>query len=138
MSRRDAARVLRFYQIPFSVPVFPMEQVAQQSFLDRLGGESVVSEWTRVFYESVAQDPVLAPLFPEDLTESREKQAAFFVEFLGGPARYSERYGQPFMRYRHRHVRIGQPERDAWMARVSEALLALVPDNPVHPGIPLR
>ena len=41
---------------------------------------------------------------------------AFFVEFFGGPPLYSERYGQPFLRFRHRKVKIGQPERDAWMA----------------------
>jgi hemoglobin len=94
----------------------------ESMLIERLGGEPAVRRWVDLFYDAVARDPVLAPLFPGDLSESRDKQFAFFVQMLGGPALYQERYGQPFLRYRHRKVRIGVPERDAWMLRVMEAL----------------
>jgi len=82
--------------------------------LNRIGGEEAVGRWMTLFYDQVARHPVLAPLFTADLNVSREKQTAYMIEFLGGPANYTETYGKPFLRFRHRHVKIGQPERDAW------------------------
>ena len=92
--------------------------------LERLGGEEGIRRWVDRFYDQVPQDPVLAPLFPPDLSVSREKQAAYFTEFFGGPPLYSQTFGRPFMRYLHRNVRIGQPERDAWMNGMMAALRA--------------
>lgn len=89
--------------------------------LERLGGEEGIVRWVTRFYEAVAGDPVLAPLF-SDLERARTRQVDYFVEFFGGPKRYSERYGRPFLRFRHRKFRIGQAERDAWMRLVIAAL----------------
>ncbi len=100
-----------------------------ETFLQRLGGEEAVRRWVTLFYDAVSQDAVLAPLFPEDLTDSRDKQFAFFVQYFGGPALYSERYGNPFLRYLHRHVKIGRPERDAWMLRLMETLRQVISDE---------
>ena len=94
----------------------------------RLGGEEPIREWVARFYDQVAADPVLAPLFPDDLRMSREKQFRFFVQFFGGPELYQEKYGPAFMRYQHRHVKIGQPERDAWMADLMAALAEITDD----------
>ena len=89
--------------------------------LERLGGEDGIARWVTRFYEKVARDPGLAPLFA-DLERARSKQQDYFVELFGGPRRYSERHGPPFLRYKHRAFRIGQPERDAWMRLALEAL----------------
>ena len=89
--------------------------------LQRLGGEEGIARWVARFYDKVARDAVLAPLF-EDLERARAKQHDYFVELFGGPKRYSERHGPPFLRFKHRHFRIGQAERDAWMRLVIEAL----------------
>lgn len=97
--------------------------------LHRLGGEEGVWRWVDRFYDRIAADPVLAPLFTRDLDESKRRQHAFFVEFFGGAARYSERFGRPFMRFRHRHVKIGPAERDAWMRLVMESLAEEVSDE---------
>lgn len=88
--------------------------------LERLGGEAAIERWVRSFYAKVAQDPVLSPMF-EDLERAREKQQAYFVEFFGGPNRYTQQYGRPFLRFKHRQFRIGRPERDAWMRLAMEA-----------------
>lgn len=107
----------------------PMSDSVAETFLQRLGGEEAVRRWVNLFYDAVSQDAVLAPLFPEDLTDSRDKQFAFFVQYFGGPALYSERYGNPFLRYLHRHVKIGQRERDAWMLRLMETLRQVISDE---------
>jgi len=99
--------------------------------LQQLGGEAGIRRWVDRFYSRVPGDAVLAPLFPSDLTESRDKQFAFFVEFFGGPALYSERYGQAFLRYKHRKVGIGVPERDAWMNLMMDSLKPEVSDAAV-------
>ncbi len=98
--------------------------------LNRLGGEPAVAEWVRLFYARVAADPLLAPMF-HDLESARAKQLAYFVEFFGGPKRYTEAYGRAFLRYKHRHFRIGQAERDAWMQHVMAALREVVTDAAV-------
>jgi hemoglobin len=89
--------------------------------VERLGGEAGIARWVQRFYEKVAREPVLAPMF-EDLERAQAKQIAYFVELFGGPKRYSEQYGPPFLRFKHRAFRIGQPERDAWMLLAMEAL----------------
>jgi hemoglobin len=96
--------------------------------LARLGGEEGIGRWVRRFYDRIGAHPLLAPLF-HDLEQAREKQHAYFVEFFGGPRLYSERFGRPFLRYQHRHFRIGQAERDAWMALVMESLRDEIDDG---------
>ncbi|HKI98243.1 MAG TPA: globin [bacterium] len=89
--------------------------------LERLGGEEGIARWVQRFYEKVEREPVLAPMF-EDLERARTRQFDYFVEIFGGPRRYTEQYGRPFLRFKHRRFRIGQAERDAWMRLVIEAL----------------
>jgi hemoglobin len=90
--------------------------------LARLGGEDGVRRWVERFYDLVSTHPVLVPIFPKDLSASRQKQWEFFVEFFGGPPLYTTAHGNAFLRYRHRKVKIGQPERDAWMAMLLQSL----------------
>ncbi len=99
-----------------------MEEQKDSGAFDRLGGEAGITRWIGRFYDLIAAHPLLAPLFIQDLAVSRDKQAAFMIEFFGGPALYTERYGKAFLRYKHRHVRIGVPERDAWMELTLQAL----------------
>ena len=92
------------------------------SLFEQLGGKKGLQDWVNRFYDKVSKHDLLGSLFPPDLTETRERQYAYFVEFFGGESLYTERYGKPFLRYRHRKIRIGRAERDAWMALMMEAL----------------
>ena len=94
---------------------------AGQVDLATLGGDAGVARWVARFYERVAQEPLLAPMF-EDLARAQARQHAYFVEFFGGPALYTQQHGKPFLRFRHRHFRIGRPERDAWLRLMVETL----------------
>lgn len=97
--------------------------------LARIGGEEGVARWITRFYEMIAAHPRLASLFTQDLMVSRDKQIAFMVEFLGGPAKYTEQYGKPFLRFKHRHIKIGREERDAWMELVMVSLAEVTSDT---------
>ena len=99
-----------------------MESRDENDAFERLGGEAGITRWIARFYELIAEHALLAPLFTQDLNLSRDKQAAFMIEFFGGPPLYSERHGKAFLRFKHRHIRIGRPERDAWMALILKAL----------------
>jgi hemoglobin len=106
-----------------------MAEFDPSTALQRLGGEEGIRAWVDRFYDAVSRDPLLAPLFPADLGPSRQKQFEFFVQMLGGPALYTERHGQPFLRYRHRHITIGQAERDAWMSCLMASLHEVTRDE---------
>lgn len=94
-----------------------------QSLYDLVGGEQVFRRLVDRFYEGVALDPVLRPLYPdEDLTAARERLALFLVQYWGGPTTYSEQRGHPRLRMRHAEWVIGERERDAWLHHMRVAV----------------
>lgn len=93
----------------------------------RVGGEKFFDELTARFYASVADDPVLARLYPRDpeaFEAARCHLRDFLVQFFGGPATYNELRGSPRLRQRHLAFPIGTAERDAWVAHMSDAVRA--------------
>ncbi len=103
--------------------VSPNEPVPTTVF-DAVGGDAFFAALTDDFYASVAQNEVLAPLHPADLGPSAERTRLFLVQYWGGPTTYSDQRGHPRLRMRHRHVLIGQRERDEWLAEMLNALSA--------------
>jgi hemoglobin len=89
---------------------------------DRVGGESFFVDLVDRFYLSVAGDPLLRPLYPDDLTESAQHLALFLMQYWGGPPTYGEQRGHPRLRLRHAPFVIGPAERDAWLRHMNEAL----------------
>lgn len=77
------------------------------------------------FYEGVAVDPVLRPLYPDDLDAARHRLAAFLVQLAGGPRRYEALRGEPRLRLRHLAFPIGTAEAAAWLERMKAALAAV-------------
>ncbi len=67
------------------------------------------------FYRELHQSAI-ADMFSPDPIEAAHRSGAFFIQMLGGPADYSERYGPPRMRARHMPFRIDRPGRDTWLA----------------------
>jgi len=74
------------------------------------------------FYSRVAEEPLLRPMYPQDLTLPKENLALFLIQRTGGPSTYSDKKGHPRMRARHMPFKIGQAERDAWMKHMTAAL----------------
>jgi hemoglobin len=93
---------------------------------DEIGGEQVFRALVARFYEGVALDPILRPLYPdEDLAEAQDRLALFLMQYWGGPGTYSETRGHPRLRMRHAHWVIGERERDAWLGHMRAALDSL-------------
>ncbi len=91
---------------------------------ERIGGRPVVEQVVREFYDRVEADPELRAIFPDDLTEGREKQALFLEQWLGGEQRYSERFGHPRLRMRHFPFEISERLAGRWLRHMGEAFRA--------------
>ena len=98
---------------------------------ERVGGEPFFVDLVDRFYASVAMDPLLRPLYPDDLADSKRHMSLFLQQYWGGPGTYSEERGHPRLRGRHLPFVIGEPERDAWLAHMTKALAAVVAERGV-------
>lgn len=98
----------------------------RQTFFDAVGGEETFHRLVDRFYEGVADDPVLRPLYPEeDLTGARWRLSTFLIQYWGGPSTYSQHRGHPRLRARHVPFAIGPRERDAWLGHMHDSLAEL-------------
>ncbi len=89
---------------------------------DRVGGEPFFQSLVDRFYAGVASDPVLRPLYPEELDAPNEHLRLFLIQYFGGPRTYDERRGHPRLRMRHAPFAIGLAERDAWLRLMLSSL----------------
>lgn len=87
-----------------------------------IGGAPTVAKLVDAFYSRVARHPDLIPIFPEDLTETREKQYAFLTQFFGGPPLFSQTYGPPMLRRRHLPHEITPRRAASWLECLDEAM----------------
>ena len=92
------------------------------ALFDRVGGPAFFVDLVDRFYLGVAGDPLLRPLYPDDLKESSDHLALFLMQYWGGPPTYNDQRGHPRLRMRHAPFVIGPAERDAWLRHMHEAL----------------
>jgi hemoglobin len=101
------------------------------ALFDRVAGEQFFIDLVGRFYLGVAGDPLLRPLYPEDLTESAQHLALFLIQYWGGPATYNEQRGHPRLRMRHAPFVIGPAERDAWLRHMNGAVAHMSETTPL-------
>lgn len=89
---------------------------------ESVGGQVFFDQLVDRFYDGVADDPILRPLYPRDLGPSRYRLAGFLAQYWGGPQDYSAERGHPRLRMRHAPFEIGAAERDAWMGHMRASL----------------
>jgi hemoglobin len=80
-------------------------------------GEDGVFQLLEDFYVELGKSDArhLFPPTPEGLRKASERSAAFFVQLLGGPPLFIERYGPPRMRMRHFPFEIDEAARQEWL-----------------------
>jgi hemoglobin len=97
--------------------------VRQLELYDVVGGMPFFEALVDRFYDGVASDPVLRPLYPEaDLVGARRRLTLFLAQYWGGPATYSEERGHPRLRMRHVPFAIGGIERDRGLHHMRAAI----------------
>ncbi|MGO3833757.1 MAG: globin domain-containing protein, partial [Microbacteriaceae bacterium] len=67
----------------------------------QVGGSATFERIVRRFYAGVKEDPVLAPMYPQDDWEGAIWRLQTFLEqYWGGPTTYQENRGHPRLRLR--------------------------------------
>jgi hemoglobin len=94
-----------------------------RTFYEAVGGEETFTRLVQRFYQEVAADPQLRPVYPaKDLGPAEEHLRLFLIQYWGGPSTYNDLRGHPRLRMRHARFRIGEAERDAWLRHMRTAL----------------
>jgi hemoglobin len=94
----------------------------EKTLYEQVGGEPFFEKLVDGFYAAIAQDEILRPMYPEDLTESKRTMVLFLCQYWGGPTTYMQERGHPRLRMRHAPFRITKKARDAWILAMSAAL----------------
>ena len=102
------------------------------TFYDEIGGFETFRRIVARFYEGVADDPVLRPLYPEeDLGPAEERFRLFLVQYWGGPTTYSDNRGHPRLRMRHAPFAVTPEAKEHWLMHFRAGLdeVALTPEQ---------
>jgi hemoglobin len=92
------------------------------SLYEQVGGDFFFVRLVDAFYDEVANDEVLRPMYPDNLEDSKRHLALFLIQYWGGPRTYQEERGHPRLRMRHAPFRITKKARDAWLGAMGTAL----------------
>ncbi len=98
----------------------------QPSFYEQIGGHETFVALVDRFYQGVAEDALLRPMYPEaDLAGARERLTMFLEQYWGGPTTYSQQRGHPRLRMRHAAFPIDSRARDHWLGHMRVAVEGL-------------
>lgn len=106
-------------------------RVMESSLFEQIGGHEAFTALVTTFYEGVATDDVLRPMYPEeDLGPAARRLQLFLEQYWGGPTTYSEERGHPRLRMRHFPFAVTPTGRDRWLKHMKVALdeLDLTPE----------
>ena len=100
------------------------------NFFEKVGGKETFKKLVDRFYQGVAEDEVLRPMYPEDdLGPAAERLQLFLEQYWGGPDAYQQLRGHPRLRMRHQPFKINPLARERWLhhMRVAVDELRLAP-----------
>ncbi|MEV7424258.1 MULTISPECIES: globin [unclassified Streptomyces] len=101
----------------------PRDTLQEQTFYEQVGGEETFRRLVHRFYQGVAEDPLLRPMYPEaDLGPAEERFALFLMQYWGGPRTYSDHRGHPRLRMRHAPFKVDSAAHDAWLGHMRVAV----------------
>jgi hemoglobin len=92
------------------------------STTDRAGGVDAFVRLVDAFYVHVAEDPVLRPMYPDDLEPGKRRLALFLAQYFGATDVYGAERGHPRLRMRHAPFPIGPDAAARWAAHMLAAL----------------
>ena len=100
-------------------------EAAEVSFYDEIGGMPVIERIVARFYEGVATDEVLAPMYPQDdLADgsAARRLTLFLAQYWGGPSTYSQERGHPRLRMRHAPFTVDREAQAHWLTHFRAGL----------------
>ncbi|MEO0024692.1 MAG: hypothetical protein RL196_1133 [Actinomycetota bacterium] len=101
---------------------------------EAVGGKPTFELIAKTFYEGIASDEVLLPMYGGgDLAPASERLQLFLEQYWGGPRDYEELRGHPRLRMRHMAYAINRDARERWLKHMRAALDAAVEAQLVAP-----
>ena len=102
--------------------------IDQPTLYERAGGMPFFEALVARFYDGVAADPILRPIYPdEDLAPAQHRLTLFLAQYWGGPRTYDDERGHPRLRMRHAPFPIDAVARDRWLVHMRAALAEVDP-----------
>lgn len=100
-----------------------MTESPEETLYDAIGGHATIELIVDVFYQGVASDDVLKPMYPEDdLGPAAERLTMFLTQYWGGPTTYSDVRGHPRLRMRHVPYVVDDDARVRWLTHFRAGL----------------
>lgn len=91
---------------------------------EAFGGAEFFQRLVHAFYERVAEDQVLRPMYPPgDLGPAERRLRMFLEQYWGGPTTYDDERGHPRLRMRHAGFSIDGVARDRWLTLMHDAMV---------------
>ncbi|WP_225668053.1 MULTISPECIES: globin [unclassified Arthrobacter] len=96
------------------------------NFYEAVGGHPTFVRLVDVFYDGIAEDELLRPMYPEeDLGPAKERLLMFLEQYWGGPKTYGDQRGHPRLRMRHMPFTVSPQARDHWLTHMRAAVDSL-------------
>jgi hemoglobin len=89
---------------------------------DRVGGLDAFDALVESFYRRVEDDPLLRPIYPDDLEPGKRSLARFLAQYFGGGDLYSREKGHPRLRMRHAPFAVTPEAAMRWASLMDEAI----------------
>lgn len=89
------------------------------------GGDEGLARLCEAFYrhmDTLPEATAVRAMHGPDLSLSREKLTVFLAAWLGGPNRYTERFGRISIPGAHAHLAVDEAARDAWLLCMRRAV----------------
>src|SRR4026208_2599919 len=113
----------------------------ETSLYQAAGGMPFFEALVDRFYEGVAADPKIRPIYPEpDLAGARHRLTLFLAQYWGGPSTYDLPRGHPPPRLPHPPVATppaprGPAPRGAWRGHGRAAIASVAPQPEIAAGL---
>ena len=92
------------------------------SVTDQAGGPDAFVRLVDAFYDRVAEDAVLRPMYPDDLEPGKQHLALFLAQYFGATDLYTSQRGHPRLRMRHAPFPIDPAAAGRWATHMLDAL----------------
>ena len=100
---------------------YGMAGASYQAAGEEVGIRKLVDEFYHQM-ETQERGKHIRSMHKDELHIIKDKLSLFLTGWLGGPVKYSEKYGAISIPMVHQHLIIGEEERDAWLFCMTEAL----------------
>ncbi len=101
-----------------------MSEEQEPTVADLVGGVDAFIALVDDFFERVETDPLLRPVYPDELEPGKTHFAQFLAQYFGAGPVYSSHRGHPRLRMRHGPFTVTRQGAEHWAAHMSDAIRA--------------